>query len=66
MLDAINRVGHVMGIKDIAEFVENDVILQRLRDIGVDYAQGYGIHAPAPLDTVLDLARHEKAALVQL
>ncbi|MDQ3056491.1 MAG: EAL domain-containing protein [Pseudomonadota bacterium] len=60
MVDAINRIGHVMGIKTIAEFVENDEILQRLRDIGVDYAQGFGIHAPAPLDTVLEIARHAK------
>lgn len=56
MVDAINRIGHVMQLKTIAEFVENDSILQRLRDMGVDYAQGYGIHLPAPLDTVLALS----------
>ena len=41
MVEAINQVGHVMGIRTIAEFVENDEILQHLREIGVDYAQGY-------------------------
>jgi len=49
MVEAINRIGHTMGVKTIAEFVENDEILARLRSIGVDYAQGYGIGRPCPL-----------------
>jgi len=49
MVEAINRIGHVMGIRTIAEFVENDAILDKLRAMGVDYAQGYGIHKPEPL-----------------
>ncbi|MGF2040507.1 MAG: EAL domain-containing protein [Nostoc sp. CmiVER01] len=49
MVEAINRIGHVMGIKTIAEFVENDAILQRLKQLGVDYAQGYGVGKPSPL-----------------
>jgi diguanylate cyclase (GGDEF)-like protein/PAS domain S-box-containing protein len=50
MVNAINQVGHVMGIKTIAEFVEDDQILGVLKGIGVDYAQGYGIAPPVPLD----------------
>jgi EAL domain-containing protein (putative c-di-GMP-specific phosphodiesterase class I) len=50
MVKSINGIGHVMGKKTIAEFVENDAILQKLRDIGVDYAQGYGIGRPQPLE----------------
>lgn len=50
MVEAINRIGHVMGIETVAEFVENEAILQKLKEIGVDYAQGYGIHIPAPLE----------------
>ena len=46
MVEAINHIGHVMKIETIAEFVENDAILQALRRIGVDYAQGYGIEKP--------------------
>ena len=46
MVEAIHRVGSVMGIKTIAEFVENLDILNSLREIGVDYAQGYGICKP--------------------
>lgn len=49
MVEAINQVGHALGIRTIAEFVENEDILQLLRDIGVDYAQGYGIEKPSPL-----------------
>ena len=46
MVEAINRIAYSMEIETIAEFVENDQILQRLRAIGVDYAQGFGIHTP--------------------
>ncbi len=51
MVKSINEIGHVMGKKTIAEFVENDAILKKLEKIGVDYAQGYGIAVPQPLDT---------------
>ncbi|MBF2001611.1 MAG: EAL domain-containing protein [Synechococcales cyanobacterium M58_A2018_015] len=49
MVECINRVGHVIGIRTIAEFVENEAILKKLRDLGVDYAQGYGIAEPCSL-----------------
>jgi diguanylate cyclase (GGDEF)-like protein/PAS domain S-box-containing protein len=48
MVEAINAIGHVMGIKTIAEFVKSAEIKRRLVDIGVDYAQGYEIAAPSP------------------
>ena len=53
MVKAINDVGRAMGKKTIAEFVEDDAILQKLRDIGVDYAQGYGIAHPQPLEKMI-------------
>jgi len=53
MVKSINEVGHVMGMKTIAEFVENDEIKGMLREIGVNYAQGYGIDIPMPLDDLL-------------
>jgi diguanylate cyclase (GGDEF)-like protein/PAS domain S-box-containing protein len=53
MVEAINRVGRALGLKTIAEFVETEASLQRLRDIGVDYAQGYAIHRPEPLFAVI-------------
>ena len=48
MVASINEIGHLMGLRTIAEFVENDAILHVLRDIGVDYAQGYGLAQPEP------------------
>jgi diguanylate cyclase (GGDEF)-like protein/PAS domain S-box-containing protein len=48
MVEAINHIGHVMDKKTIAEFVENEAILHRLRDIGIDYAQGFGVEKPTP------------------
>ena len=48
---SINQIGHVAGIRTIGEFVENDTIKQKLHTIGVDYAQGFGIEHPRPLDT---------------
>jgi diguanylate cyclase (GGDEF)-like protein/PAS domain S-box-containing protein len=53
MVTAINEIGHVMGIRTIAEFVESEAVLERLRDIGVDYAQGYWIAKPQPIEALL-------------
>ena len=49
LVKSINEVGQVMGKKTVAEFVENDEILNKLREIGVDFAQGYGIGKPRPI-----------------
>lgn len=46
MVEVINHIGHVMGKKTIAEFVETPQIEQALQEIGVDYAQGYLIERP--------------------
>ncbi len=51
MVESIHNIGSVLKLKTIAEFVENDEILQALREVGVDYAQGYGIARPKPLPT---------------
>jgi EAL domain-containing protein (putative c-di-GMP-specific phosphodiesterase class I) len=50
MVKTIARIASVMGIQTIAEFVENDAILMKLKALGVDYAQGYGIAKPCPFD----------------
>jgi len=52
MVKSINEVGHTMGIKTIAEFVENEDILVKLKEIGVDYAQGYHIHKPEDFNLI--------------
>ncbi len=50
MVSAINQIGHTMNIKTIAEFVENQKTLDAVRKVGVDYAQGYFIAKPMPLE----------------
>ncbi len=54
MVDSINTIGHVMGLKTIAEFVENEAIAKKLIELGVDYLQGYGIAKPIPIDHIID------------
>jgi diguanylate cyclase (GGDEF)-like protein/PAS domain S-box-containing protein len=46
-------VARVIGVKTIAEFVEHQAALDVLREIGVDYAQGYLIHRPEPLEDLV-------------
>jgi EAL domain-containing protein (putative c-di-GMP-specific phosphodiesterase class I) len=43
------RVAHVANLRTIAEFVEDAAVIDVLRDIGVDFAQGYGIGRPEPV-----------------
>ncbi len=50
IVDACNRIGHAAGLKTIAEFVENDDVKDCLTKLGFDYAQGYGIAMPVPLN----------------
>ncbi len=54
-VESINQIGQVMSLKTIAEFVENDEIMSILMDIGVNYAQGYGIHKPTAFDEVFPI-----------
>lgn len=53
MVEAINHLGHVMGIRTIAEYVESEAVLEKLRALGVDYAQGFAISHPLPLDKLI-------------
>ncbi|MGD8567777.1 MAG: EAL domain-containing protein [Gammaproteobacteria bacterium] len=50
MVNAINQIGQSMGIKTIAEFVENQEILEMLKQMHVDFAQGFGVHVPEALE----------------
>lgn len=59
MVDAINQIGHVMGLATIAESVESEEILRQVRETGVDYAQGLGIEPPRPLHEILRLPEDE-------
>jgi len=46
MVEAITQLGHVMGMKIIAEWVEDEHTLQLLREVGVDFVQGYFLGRP--------------------
>jgi EAL domain-containing protein (putative c-di-GMP-specific phosphodiesterase class I) len=59
IVEAIAQIGSVMGLKTIAEFVENDEIFQVARDCGIDFVQGYGIERPRPLQDILATAGSE-------
>ncbi|MCK9531066.1 MAG: EAL domain-containing protein [Gammaproteobacteria bacterium] len=53
MVESINQVGHVLGLKTIGEFAENEEVIKALESVGVDYAQGHGIAVPKPLQAIL-------------
>jgi EAL domain-containing protein (putative c-di-GMP-specific phosphodiesterase class I) len=57
MVDAIARVGKIMGIKTIAEFVETEEILDELRVMGIDFVQGFHIDQAMPLNEWRPLAQ---------
>ena len=59
MVEAINNIGHAMGLITVAEYVEDQTILQRLREIKVDYVQGHGVQQPASLEECFGLSRGE-------
>ncbi|NJO16957.1 MAG: EAL domain-containing protein [Thioploca sp.] len=46
IVEAVTQIGHVMKLKTIAEWVENEATLLALKAIGVDFAQGFGIGKP--------------------
>jgi len=52
MVASIHRIGRRMGLKTIGEWVERDEILEALRTIGVDYAQGFLLAAPEPFGRI--------------
>ncbi len=62
MVQSINEVGHLMGMETVAEFVESDAIINVLREVGVDYAQGYGICPPQPLELFERVEQQESSA----
>jgi len=59
MVASINQIGQVMGMHTIAEHVENEAIMESLKEIGVTYGQGYHIREPFPLDEIPALNQNE-------
>lgn len=62
MVEAISQIGKTMRLSIVAEFVGDEETRDILRDIGVDYAQGYGVGKPIPLNEILESLEHESSA----
>jgi len=60
IVDSVNRIGHILGMQTVAESVEDAATLARLKEMGVDYAQGYFIAEPEALGAE---PGHERAIL---
>jgi diguanylate cyclase (GGDEF)-like protein/PAS domain S-box-containing protein len=60
MIEMIVHIAKVMGKSTVAEFVESNEVLQALREIGVDYAQGYAIGKPSPFESAYPLAANTR------
>ncbi len=63
MVRSINEIGHLTGKRTIAEFAENQEIVDMLRGLGVDYAQGYGIAIPERVLKIQGEERHESKGM---
>ncbi|MCW8958314.1 MAG: DUF1631 family protein [Gammaproteobacteria bacterium] len=53
VVKSINEIGHAMGKKTVAEYVEDEFAYEALKQIGVDYVQGFGVEKPIPLYKLL-------------
>jgi PAS domain S-box-containing protein len=51
-LKSVSRVAKTIGIKTVAELVEDPATIAVLRNLGIDYAQGFGISVPGPLSDI--------------
>ncbi|MEX0619248.1 MAG: EAL domain-containing protein [Pseudohongiellaceae bacterium] len=54
LVASMNDIAHIRGLKTIAEYVEDSAILQSVREMGIDYAQGYFLHSPQSVDSIRD------------
>ncbi|WP_347329895.1 putative bifunctional diguanylate cyclase/phosphodiesterase [Marinimicrobium locisalis] len=64
MVRAINEIGQILGKQTVAEFVETEAALLWLRTIGVDGAQGYGIHRPCAFELILQETQARDTATI--
>jgi EAL domain-containing protein (putative c-di-GMP-specific phosphodiesterase class I) len=50
MVSTINHLAHVMGLKTVAEYVENQELKLKLQSLGIDFGQGFGLAVPEPVE----------------
>ncbi len=53
LVRSMSQVGRALGKRTIAEWVENEAAMRKLDEVGIDYVQGYAIHAPVPLSALI-------------
>lgn len=53
MVKCMHDIAHAFGLKTVAEYVENDDILDKLLELGVDYAQGYAVETSKPISELI-------------
>ncbi|MEO0422831.1 MAG: EAL domain-containing protein, partial [Pseudomonadota bacterium] len=53
---SIIDIAHTLGMQAVAEFVEDDQVLAMVRELGSDFAQGFGVHRPQPLAELLGVS----------
>jgi EAL domain-containing protein (putative c-di-GMP-specific phosphodiesterase class I) len=50
LLEGFNCIAHAINAETITELVEDETILEKLREMGVYYAKGYGLSHPVPIN----------------
>jgi len=53
LVESIQQIGGVLGMKTIAEGIEDEATLEVVRELGIDYGQGFALHRPAPIRNVI-------------
>ncbi|MEJ2425230.1 MAG: EAL domain-containing protein, partial [Candidatus Thiodiazotropha sp.] len=66
MVEAIKTVADTMHLPTIAEFVESNEVLEILSQIGIDYAQGFGIGAPQAIETFFPAGDEDRSNVIWL
>lgn len=66
MVSAINDVGHEMSLRTVAEYAETEAIVEQLRRMGVDYAQGFAVGRPVPLPGLAGMSARNRSEQRQL
>jgi EAL domain-containing protein (putative c-di-GMP-specific phosphodiesterase class I) len=62
VVEAVSLIGRRVELITIAEWVENDTILRAVRSLGIDYAQGFGIHKPELIEIPSGRSERKRAA----
>ncbi len=55
MIESINNMAHLLGIKTVAECADSEAVIQELKKIGLDYAQGYHLSEPVSMNNFTNL-----------